>query len=148
MPRPLTTEEAHEFLDSKPGWIVLTSLDPDGFPHSVPLGYFRLGDEILMGVRANTHKQHNIQRNPNVSLLLESGSTMLDIKGLMVQGTATVHTEPEEILHYSREAAKRRGVADEDLPTEPRPGAAYIRVTPVRIRSWDYSEDPPRAARR
>ena len=148
MPRPLTTQEAHEFLDSKPGWIVLTSLDPDGFPHSVPLGYFRLGDEILMGVRANTHKQHNIQHNPNVSLLLETGSTMQDIKGLMVQGTATVHTEPDEILHYSREAARRRGVAEEDLPTEPRPGAAYIRVTPVRIRSWDYSEDPPRERRR
>ena len=107
MPRPLTTQEAHEFLDSKPGWIVLTTLGPDGFPHTVPLGYFRLGDEILMGVRAHTLKLRNIGRNPNVSLLLESGSTMADIKGLMVQGTATVHTEPDEILHYSREAARR-----------------------------------------
>lgn len=148
MPRKLSIEEAHEFLDSKPGWIILTSVGPDGFPHSVPLGYFRLGDEILMGVRANTRKQHNIQYNPKVSLLLETGSTMQDIKGLMVQGTATVHTEPAEILHYSREAARRRGVDEDDLPTEPRPGAAYIRVTPVRIRSWDYSEDPPRRSRR
>ena len=97
MPRPLTTQEAHEFLDSKPGWIVLTTLGPDGFPHTVPLGYFRLGDEILMGVRAHTLKLRNIGHNPNVSLLLETGSTMQDIKGLMVQGTATVHTEPDEI---------------------------------------------------
>jgi general stress protein 26 len=141
MPRQLTRQEAHEFLDSKPGWIVLTTLDPDGFPHTVPLGYFRLGDEILMGVRANTHKLDNIQHNSKVSLLIESGSTLADIRGLMVQGTATVHSEPADILHYSREAAKLRGTPEQDLPTEPRPGAAYIRVTPERIRSWDYSED-------
>ena len=147
MPRQLTLQEAHEFLDSKPGWIVLTTVDPDGFPHSVPLGYFRLGDEILMGVRANTLKLRNIQHNPKVSLMLETGSTMADIKGLMVQGTATVHTEPDELLHYAREAAKRRGVPEEELPTEPRPGAAYIRVTPHRLRSWDYSDDPPRRRR-
>ena len=145
MPRQLTSQEAHEFLDSKPGWIVLTTVGPDGFPHSVPLGYFRLGDEILLGVRANTLKLRNIQYNPKVSLVLETGSTMADIKGLMVQGTATVHTEPDDLLHFAREAAKRRGVLEEDLPTEPRPGAAYIRVTPHRLRSWDYSEDPPRS---
>ena len=148
MPRQLTTEEAHAFLDSKPGWIVLTTIGPDGFPHTVPLGYFRLDDEVLMGVRNHTLKLRNIYQNPNVSLLLESGSSMADIKGLMVQGTATVHTEPDEILHYSREAARLRGTAEEDLPTEPRAGAAYIRVTPHRVRSWDYSEDEPRERRR
>ena len=141
MPRPLTTQEAHEFLDSKPGWVALTTIGPDGFPHTVPLGYFRLGDEILMGVRNHTLKLRNIRHNPNVSLLLESGRTMADIKGLMVQGTATVHSEPAEILHYSREAARLRGTPEAELPTEPRPGAAYIRVTPHKIRSWDYSAD-------
>ena len=100
-----------------------------------------------MGVRANTLKLRNIQHNPKVSLVLETGNTMADIKGLMVQGTATVHTEPDDLLHYAREAAKRRGVPEEELPTEPRPGAAYIRVTPHRLRSWDYSDDPPRRRR-
>ncbi len=141
MPRRLTKQEAHEFLDRKPGWIALTTLDPDGFPHTVPLGYFRLGDEILMGVRANTRKLRNIAHNPRVSLLLESGKSMGDIKGLMVQGTATVHSDPADVLRYAREAAKRRGVPDAELPTEPRPGAAYIRVTPQRIRSWDYAPE-------
>ena len=139
MPRQMTQQEAHEFIDSKPGWIVLTTVGPDGFPHSVPVGYFRLGDEILMGVRNHTLKLRNIQFNPKVSLMLEAGSTRADIKGVMVQGTATVHTEPDELLHYAREAAKLRGVAEADLPTEPRPDAAYIRVTPHRLRSWDYA---------
>ena len=139
MPRRMTLQEVRDFLDSKPGWIALTTVGPDGFPHTVPTGYFRLGDDILLGVRNNTLKIRNIRYNPRVSLMIESGSTKRDIKGLMVQGNATVHTEPEELLHYAREAAKLRGVAEAELPTEPRPGAAYIKVTPHRIRSWDYS---------
>ena len=139
MPRRMSIEEAYEFLDSKPGWIALTTIGPDGFPHTVALGYFRLDNEILMGVRSNTRKLQNIEDNPKVSLLLESGSSMQDIKGLMVQGTATVHSDPEETLHFAREAARRRGVAEPDLPTEARQGAVYIKVTPARFRSWDYS---------
>ena len=139
MPRKLSIEEAHEFMDSKPGWIALTTIGPDGYPHTVPLGYFRLGGDILMGVRGNTRKLRNIQENTKVSLLLESGRSRQDIKGLMVQGTATVQSKPEETLYYSREAARLRGVPEQDLPTEPRRDAVYIKVTPVRFRSWDYS---------
>ena len=139
MPRKLSLDEARQFLDSKPGWIALTTIGPDGFPHTVPLGYFRLGDEVLMGVRTNTTKLHNIRHNPKVSLLLESGKTTGKIVGLMVQGTATVHSEPGEILHYAREAAKLRGAPEEELPTEPRSGAAYIKVPLRQFRSWDYS---------
>ena len=99
MPRNLTIQESHEFLDSKPGWIALTTIGPDGYPHTVPLGYFRLGEDIVMGVRGNTRKLKNIQDNSKVSLLLESGKSRGDIKGLMVQGTATVHSEPYDALY-------------------------------------------------
>ena len=141
MPRELTKQEAHEFLDSRPGWIMLSTIDPDGYPHTVPLGYFRLGDEILMGVRGETRKTRNIRLNPRVSLLIESGSTLRDIKGLMVQGEATVHTEAHEVLGYAREAARQRGVPDSELPNQPPANAAFIRVAPQRFRSWDYSSD-------
>ena len=142
MPRNLTRQEAHEFLDSKPGWIMLSTIGPNGYPHTVPLGYFRLGDEILMGVRSETRKLRNIQANAKVSLLLESGRVGKEIKGLMIQGTATLHTDPEENLRYAREAAKQRGVPESELPTEARKDAVYIRVVTERLRSWDYSPDP------
>ena len=142
MPRKLTRQETHELLDSRPSWIMLSTIGPDGYPHTVPLGYFRLGDEILMGVRSGTRKLRNIEANPKVSLLLESGRTRKEIKGLMVQGTATLHTDPKETLRYAREAAKQRGVPESELPTQARSDAVYIRVAPERLRSWDYSPDP------
>jgi PPOX class probable F420-dependent enzyme len=139
MPAKLTKDEAHAYLDSRPGWIILTTIGRDGRPHSVPIGYFRVGDEVYIGCRAGTQKLKNIERNPNVTVLLQSGDSMQNIKGLMIQGTATVLTAPDDLLRLGREAAKWRGVPEEQWPKEARPGAAYIRVTPAKMISWDYS---------
>jgi general stress protein 26 len=138
MPAKMTKDEIHAFLDSKPGWIALTTVSRDGFPHTVPIGYFRVGDDVVIGCRAGTQKLLNIERNPKVSVMLESGSTMQDIKGVCIQGTATVITDRAGVLDMQREAARKRGVPEEQLPTEVREGAAYIRVTPTRYISWDY----------
>jgi len=137
----MTDQEVKAFLDTKPGWIVLSTIGRQGYPHSVPLGYFRLGDDIYIGCRAGTQKVKNIERNPQVSLVLESGSTRQDIKGVLIQGHATVHTAPETLLRLSREAARLRGVAEDALPHEPRSGVVYIQVEPRRIISWDYGRD-------
>jgi len=137
----MTDQEVKAFLDTKPGWIVLSTVGRDGYPHSVPLGYFRLDDDVYIGCRAGTQKIKNIERNPKVSLVLESGSSRQDLKGVMIQGHATVHTDPAMALQLSRAAARLRGVAEDALPHEPRPGVAYIQVQPTRVISWDYSRD-------
>jgi nitroimidazol reductase NimA-like FMN-containing flavoprotein (pyridoxamine 5'-phosphate oxidase superfamily) len=141
MPPRMTDQEVKAFLDSKPGWIILSTIGPHGYPHSVPIGYFRLGEDIYLGCRAGTQKLKNIERNPKVSLVLESGSSRRDIKGVMIQGRAMVYTDPENLLRLSREAARLRGVAEANLPQTPRPGAAYIRVEPKRVISWDYGRE-------
>ncbi|MFM8598312.1 MAG: pyridoxamine 5'-phosphate oxidase family protein [Mycobacterium sp.] len=138
MPRKLSDEQIEAYLDSRPCWAVLSTIDGDGFPHSVPLGYFRLDRDIIMGVRDGTRKVANVERNPNVSVLLEDGSSMADIRGVMFQGHARIVREHREALELAREGARARGVPESDWPTEPRPGAAYIRMTPARILSWDY----------
>jgi len=141
MPRSMDHDTFNAFLDSKPGWIVLTSIGPDGFPHSVPLGYFRDGDSVYCGVRDGTRKIRNIEGNPQVALMLESGSTMADIKGVMIQGNATVHRDPDTVLRLMRLAASLRGVPDAELPTEPRSTTVYIEVTPVKRIAWDYVQE-------
>jgi hypothetical protein len=71
---------------------------------------------------------------------------MQDIKGVLIQGDAFVYTDAETVLRLSREAARMRGVAEEALPQEPRPGVAYIKVTPRRVISWDYSRQAENSA--
>lgn len=141
MPATLSPSQVDDFLDSKPGWIVLCTFGPNGYPHAVPIGYFRVGNEIALGCVDGTQKVRNVHRNPKVSLTLESGSTMRDLRGVCIQGDARVVTDPAGKLHYAREGARRRGVPEADLPTETKPTTAYIVVTPRRVISWDYSRE-------
>ena len=128
MATSLDKDEFDAYLDEHTGWIV----------HSVPLGYFRDGDRVYCGCLDGTTKIKNIERNPKVSMLIESGSTMSDIKGVMIQGTATVRRDADSVLALMRKGATRRGVAEADLPTQPRPESAYIEVEIERRISWDY----------
>ena len=139
----MSDEKIEAFLDSRPGWAILSTIDEDGFPHSVPLGYFRLGRDIIMGVRDGTRKVTNVESNPKVSVMLEDGSSMADIRGVMLQGHARIVRESGEALQLAREGARGRGVPEPEWPTAPRPGAAYIRMTPVRTLSWDYAGSTP-----
>jgi nitroimidazol reductase NimA-like FMN-containing flavoprotein (pyridoxamine 5'-phosphate oxidase superfamily) len=139
MPVSFTREEAYEYLDSRPGWLILSTIGKDGYPHSVPIGYFRLGDDLYVGGRDGTQRLRNVERNPKVTALVESGGSMQDIRGLMVQGDAEVVRDAGQVLELMREAARRRGTADAELPKEARLGVAYIRVRPRRFVSWDYT---------
>jgi nitroimidazol reductase NimA-like FMN-containing flavoprotein (pyridoxamine 5'-phosphate oxidase superfamily) len=140
MPRKLSDEQIEAFLDSRPSWAMLSTIDGDGFPHTVPLGYFRLDRDIVMGVRDGTHKVANVENNPKASVLFEDGSSMADIRGVMFQGHARIVREPSEALLLARAGARARGVPEPEWPTAPRPGVAYIRMTPVRTLSWDYAD--------
>ena len=106
MPGKMTEEEVESFLDSKPGWMILTSIGQDGYPHTIPIGYFRDGSRIFMGCRDNTQKVVNIERNPKVSLSLEDGETMQGIRGVLLRGDAQVVRSEEERLAISLLTAK------------------------------------------
>ena len=140
MPGKMSKEEVDAFLDSKPGWMMLTSQGRDGYPHSVPIGYFRDGDRIFMGCRDNTQKVKNIERNPKVSLVIEDGKTMSDLRGILFRGDASVVREDEERLKISRLAAKKRGAPEDEWPTTASAGAVFIKVDSPRVTSWDYSK--------
>ena len=136
----MTPDEVNAFLDSKPGWITLTTIGANGYPHSIPIGYFRVGERVYCGGRAGTQKTKNVERNPKVSLSLESGRSMQDLKGVLIQGDARVVSDPAACLDLFREGSRQRGTPEADLPTEPRPGAVYIEVTPRKVISWDNSK--------
>ena len=82
-----------------------------------------------------------MERDGRVSLMLESGSVMAELRGVVIQGDAEVVTDGDELLELSREGARQRGTPDDELPTEVGQGRAYIRVRPRHTSSWDYSKE-------
>jgi hypothetical protein len=56
-------DELRAFL-SKPHIARMSTIDPQGFPHTVPVWYAMDGDEFVITVPRNTKKWGHIQANP------------------------------------------------------------------------------------
>ena len=109
----------------------LASIQPDGMPHLVPLGWSynpELGTIDISGRNfAATRKFHNTQHNPQVAFLVDDVVPPWQPRAVMVQGRAeTIPASP----------------GGKNDPTE-----AMIRITPTRIISWGLGADEGTGAR-
>ena len=130
---PLTQDEIWQLCDQQPGWAALTTLDEDGYPHTVAIGYFRLEQVLYCGCRAGTRKCRNLLANPKATLMIESGRASGSLRGVMFQGQGRVIEDAGELLAIKQKLAHKRG---QQPPTEVASGIAYIELKPQRIRSW------------
>lgn len=130
----MSTDEIRSVLNKKERWVTLSSLGPDGFPHSVPIGYFLAGDKVVMGCRDGTQKVKNIERDSRVSVLWENGRGKDSLQGILFRGHARIVRDDAERLALKAEACRQRG---ETPSTELSSTGVYIEVTPVKTISWN-----------
>ena len=73
MPRQMSEKEALEYIDTAQGWATLSTIGSDGYPHSVPIGWFRVHKKIYMGCIDKTQKdeitEHMNSDHPDTVLL-------------------------------------------------------------------------------
>ena len=141
----LSPEEQRRFLEAS-HTIILTSLDRQGYPHSVAMWYVADPDgTVLMTTFAKSQKAVNLRRDPRCALLLESGRTYPELKGLLVRGRAALDGDVEHVLDVlARVHAKYNAPGPADGLREAMRGQArkrvVIRVRPVRVASWDHAK--------
>ena len=140
MPDKMSEDEVLAYIDSKPGWAMLSTIGYDRSPHTVPVGYFRVNHKIYMGCRDKTQKVVNIERNPRVSISLESGTTMRELKGVLLRGNARVIRDQKERLTISHLAAQYRGSKTKESSKNLSADGVYIELSDFKMTSWDYGK--------
>lgn len=130
----LSKHEIRELLEKKDRWVALSTVGPQGFPHTVPIGYFLVGEKLVMGCRDGTQKVKNIERNPKVSVLWENGRGQDALIGVLFRGQARVVRADDERLALKAEACRQRNV---EPPASVAPGSVYIEVIPEKTVSWN-----------
>ena len=117
----------------------LTTLRPDGRPHSVPICFWYETDSSLIFSLPDSVKVQNIRKNPNVCLAIESFG-FADYFSLVIEGQAELVDEPSNWLHYPAYDAKYAPLSQRLFGSDhvPEDYAAQfsqaIRITPTRIR--------------
>jgi hypothetical protein len=100
---------------------------------------------VVMTTFAKSQKAVNLRRDPRCALLVESGRTYPELKGLLIRGRAALDDDVEHVLDVLE-----RVHAKYDTPgpavglREAMRGQAskrvVIRVHPERVSSWDHAK--------
>jgi PPOX class probable F420-dependent enzyme len=75
---------------------VLSTLEPDGRPHSTVAWVKRDGDEVLFALPATRRKTANMNRDPRAAVVIFDAASPYD--STQVQGTASIEADPDGVL--------------------------------------------------
>ncbi len=112
----------------------LTTIRPDGRPHSVPVWFLWESATILIFSKPNTQKIRNLRQNHSVTLALDDTKKGHDV--VILEGTAELLGQGDRSVTLQaygekyREGLRRIGVTVEAFTTL---YSQPIRVTPVRL---------------
>jgi PPOX class probable F420-dependent enzyme len=146
----LTEIELGAFLESG-HTLQVASIDADGYPHLAPMWYVVRDGKIVFRSFTKSQKIVNLERNPKISVLLESGESYDELKGVMIRGRARLIDDRATVLSiYGEIAAKYRMVAGQKIQLEGEAlEAAFgrhaekntaVMIEPVKVASWDHSK--------
>jgi PPOX class probable F420-dependent enzyme len=140
----LTPEEQKAYLEES-HTIILTSIDRHGYPHPVAMWYVVDPDgTIAMTTFQKSQKSMNLRRDPRCALLIESGRTYPELKGLLIRGKAVLDPDTEHVLDLLERVNVKYGQGSGEGMRELMRGQAskrlVVRVKPERVSSWDHAK--------
>ncbi len=91
------TDAAREFL-RKPLIARMTTIAPDGYPHTVPVWFYLDGDDIAIISSRDTHKVQHILANPKGAVTV--GGDAGDGEGYLLKGDFSIEDDPDD--HWVR----------------------------------------------
>ncbi len=138
----LTPEEQSAFLREATK-AALATVDGDGFPHVVAMGFLARDGAIYMTSYAKAQKVVNVRRNPHVAVMIETGDRYADFRGLMIRGRCEVIEDPARVEEVIRASAEKRAgsvAAAEPGALASAPKRVVLKITPEKIASWDHTK--------
>lgn len=145
----MTDQEIRDYLREGHNMTLVTN-GPRGFPHAVAM-FYGLDDDgtVRFATYASSQKVKNVERDPKVTLLVETGRAYADLRGVMIEGLARIETDLDRTVATMIEA--NAGTGSPLPPLEQIPHDVKVRmagkrvlvcVTPQRFVSWDHGKLP------
>jgi PPOX class probable F420-dependent enzyme len=139
----LSATEQRELLEQA-RIVVVSSLGPRGWPHSMPLWYVLRDRDVWIYTYAKSQKVRNLERDPRATLLVETGHEYVELRGVEIEAEAEIHRELDDVYELGKELTIRycdAGSIQGDAADVLRAQAAKrvaIRFEARRIASWDH----------
>lgn len=141
----MSAEEITEFLANGKVATIAT-IGPNGRPHVVPLWYVPQGDVITTWTYASSQKAANLRRLAQATVLVESGDTYEQLRGVSMECDVELLEDTEKVSRIGVDLMKRYN-SNQEVATA---ATQFVRIqarkriglicTPTKVVSWDHSK--------
>ena len=141
----LSASEQQKLLDTE-RTVMVSTLGPRGWPHSMPLWYVPRDGEVWIYTYGKSQKVVNLERDPRATLVIETGKDYQELRGVMIEAEAELHRDFETVLELAKNLAVREGDVNPALLDGEHAGVlesqarkrVAIRFAAKRVVSWDH----------
>jgi len=122
----------------------MATIGPGGVPHLVAMWYAVIDGQLWFETKGRSQKAVNLGRDDRITVLIESGHTYNELKGISLEGHGVVVDDPEALWAVGVSVWERyTGPYTEEM----RPFVEMmlhkrvaVRVDVDRTRSWDHAK--------
>ena len=140
----LSEDELGELLEGE-RVVIVSSLGPRGWPHSMPMWFVPRRGKVWIWTYAKSQKVRNLERDPRATLLIETGHEYGELRGAMIEAEAIIHRDSETVIAFAEELTLRyaegissvEGDAKAALEAQA-PKRVAIHFRPTRTATWDH----------
>lgn len=127
----------------------VATVAPDGRPHNSPLWFVWDGSCLWLNSIVRSQRWVNIQRNPQVSVVVDAGDSFAELRGVEMTGSVEqVGDVPRSATFDERLAEPERlfgdKYADGSFHADGR--HAWLRLAPDKVVTWDFRKSAGRSA--
>lgn len=139
----MSPEEVRDFL-ARSRKVQVASIGADGAPHLTTLFYVLHDDRLAFWTYARSQKVRNLERDPRIGCLVESGEEYQELAGVSIQGTAEILRDLHDVRDVgAKVVTAMAGGADlgelgEQIVEAQAPKRVAVVVTPTKVASWDH----------
>ena len=138
----MTSEEIDAFL-TEPHLCRIGTIGPGGTVHLVTMNYGFFEGAPAFWTYRRAQKTLNLERNPTISMIVDTGRNYGDLKGVSLVGTAELRTDPEALEVYAESMSVRYGGLPGKTGSAARASAskrAVVKINVNKVMSWDHTK--------
>lgn len=139
----MTDAEVEEFLAASKK-VQVATVNPDGSAHLTTLFYVVRDGRIAFWTYGRSQKIKNLERDPRITCLVETGDDYFELRGVSISGTAELVTDEAGIREIGTAVAARMvdgadlgDIGRDEVERQVRKRVAVV-VAPGKTASWDH----------
>ena len=119
----------------------LSTINPNGTPHTMPIWYEWRDRQIHVSTQSQQVKVKNMARDPLFTVLIDTDT--FPYRGVMIYGTAELDFEDavnKRVSIFERYIGSREGAVDAARGLASKWKPVVVHITPTKMISFDYTK--------